>query len=215
MHSERDDVLRRAGRRGSAVLVAGIGVGAISLLAGPVQAAPPGAERLDIEETFHFDDPFLAADCGIASVEGSGDFSVSGWIYEDGSALVKERVRVQFTNPATGDVVFLDGVRNFRDSPEMVSSEDGFTTITIDSVTTGSPERWSAPGVGTIAMDRGRAVIRVTIVIDEATGEEVSFSNELIDSRGSHEIAANGFFLSDTAFGEVCSALGGEYLGGS
>lgn len=193
------------------VLAVLVGVGAVS----PAAAERP-AERFTFTDTFSVEDPFFAAACGLENVVVDGVVKVQLNFFEDGSARIHENGMITFTNPESGDQVFLTFVRAIKDASPIESVDGDLLTIVYDTTFNGLPEKWQAPRMGVIVRDAGSLTIRHTLVIDltidpEVEDPVVSFTEEIIDENGPHPIANQGFQLNDDEWSQVCSALGGAF----
>jgi hypothetical protein len=67
------------------------------------------------------------------------------------------------------------------------------------------PLKWRVPGEGVILLDAGTVTFTTTVVIDLATGEEISFEQTLSDLHGPHPSLTQPESETEDIF---CSAMG-------
>ena len=111
-------------------------------------------------------------------------------LYGDLSARTHLNFEIVYADPETGDVLAIerDAETFFDDAPlsETVDEDAGTRTVVFESTLAGLPFRAIVPGEGVLLRDAGRITFLTTVVFDLATGEELSFEEEVTDVRGPH-----------------------------
>lgn len=180
--------------------------------------APAGngkpAERFSFVEEFSDTDPFFAAACGVDTVLVDGVVKVQVSLYEDGTARVHDNTKVTFTNPDTGDQVFLT-YSNYIVEQVKETLDGSLLTVVIEGTFIGNPQKWRAPGHGVIVRDSGRITIRTTLMFDLAVPEEdpghfLGITEEVVGQNGPHPYADQGFMFTDEQGQALCEGIGGS-----
>ena len=167
---------------------------------------PIAQERFD-DRFVEDPDLFVLEVCG---VEVRTEFHFWGHftLYADMTARNHLNTEIVSTDPDTGQVLFIE--RNAADvfsepTVEIVDEEAGTVTVMFEDTFRGLPLRWQIPGEGVILLDAGTVTISGTVVIDLATGEEISSEVAYSDVHGPHP----SLDQSDSEWTEMfCGAMG-------
>lgn len=195
------------GRMMGRLLVVPIVLSAVVGLASPASAGKPLVVERFRFEAGPFVDEFLLDICGfevLTTVREKGTFI----LFDDGT--LKEHLNrvITSTNPVNGITTTQRDARTFISEPvdEVVDEGAGTVTLVFEDTFVGLPFRQMLPGEGVLIRDAGKAVVRVTIVLDLESGEELSFDLEVIEVRGPHP---GGELDVEERFQPLCRALAG------
>lgn len=209
----------RSAHRRRALLGSVLGVVLIAQASGSPPAAGAGAhdadrgrrplERETIDERILEEPDQHALDvCGVAvRVEGR----VRGHLVLYGDMTARRHLNIELTwsDLETDETLFVErDAETFFEVPisETVDEQAGTRILVFETRITGLPLKGIVPGEGTIIRDAGWITERVTVVLDLATGEEISVSAQFLDHRGPHPFAALTPDERDAVF---CRALAG------
>ena len=152
-------------------------------------------------------DLFVLAVCGV-EVRTEFHFWGNSTVYPDMSARTHQNTQIISTDSATGEVLLIEQTAsNVFSEPavEVVDEEAGTLTVTFEDTFRGAPFKWRIPGEGVIILDAGTVTFTTTLVIDLATGEELSFDVAYSDMHGPHP----SLLQSDSEWTEMfCGAMG-------
>lgn len=152
-------------------------------------------------------DLFVLDFCGVDGVRTEFHFKGSFTLYEDGSAKVHLNEHIVSTDSATGSLLLVTrNAFNIFSEPveEIVDENAGTLTLIFDDIFVGLPLRLMVPGEGVLLRDAGVVRFVATVVLDLETGEEISFTEEIIELHGPHPFLD----LSDEEFAEIfCGAM--------
>lgn len=152
------------------------------------QGSPPIIEHF--AEDFTAIHPFLSNLCGF-EVQVDVDERGTLRIWPDGRVHVTQQGTVVLSNPATGASLVSQFAGSLRGQRTETVNHDGTLTITFDNVNTGIPEWWRDGDGNTLVKDRGYIRVVGEVVIDLASGEVISFDQE-VTVHGPHPIAEQG-----------------------
>lgn len=196
--------MRRLGKTALVVVV-------LVAMAAPAALAAGGGTPL-IQE--RFDDRFVEEPdlfvLEVCGVEVSTEFHFWGnfTLHPDMTARTHFNDEIVSTDPDTGDVLLITrNSGNVFSAPvvEIIDEEAGTLTLMFEDTFRGVPFKWRVPGEGVILLDAGTVTFNVTVVIDLATGEEISFEQTLSDVHGPHPSLAQPGSETEAIF---CSAMG-------
>ena len=112
--------------------------------------------------------------------------------FADGSIQAHDRGTFTLINPANGKTLTQFWAGQFRGQGTETWNDDGTLTIVFDEEYNGVHEKWLDPDGGVLIMDRGRARISGTVVIDFGDPDDPfddQFDvDETFDLRGPHPI---------------------------
>jgi len=196
VRSELVPIRRHRGHRGRRTKEALAGIVMTALLAGVWPAAANAAGdsrkpllRETIDERFAEEvDPFALEVCGVElRLEGRiwGQFV----LYGDMTARQHLNIELISSDPSTGDIVFIErDAETFFQVPisETVDEQAGTVTLVFETRITGLPVRGRIPGEGVLLRDAGWVTEVATVVLDLATGEQLTVEAEFVDFRGPH-----------------------------
>jgi hypothetical protein len=206
-------------RRRRALLGSVLGVALIALASGPATTASAARHdaaegrqplvREQIDERFVDEiDPFALDVCGVA-VRAEG--RVRGHFVQYGDLTARQHLNIEITwsDPQTGDTLFVErDAETFFQVPmsETVDEDAGTITVVYETTITGLPLKGLVPAEGVLIRDAGWIIELTTVVVDLATGEEISVDGRFLDFRGPHPFAALTPTERDAVF---CQALVG------
>lgn len=155
------------------------------------------------------DDPdfFVLDVCG---VEVATEFHFFGkfTLFGDMSSKLHVNVDIQTVDPGTGAILLRekDALNVFSEPVvEILDETAGTLTIMFEDTVTGNPFKWLVPGEGVLIRDAGQVTFSGTVVIDLATGDVISFDEE-ISIKGPHP----GLDLSEEEILAIfCGAMAG------
>jgi hypothetical protein len=211
-----DQIIHHRGQNGRRTmgLLAGIvmtavlvGVSAIAANAADDSRKPLLREQID-ERIAEEVDPFALEVCGVeVRIEGRiwGQFI----LYGDLTARQHLNIEVTWSDPSTGDTLLVErDAETFFEIPvsETVDEQAGTLTLVFETTITGQPLKGVIPGEGVLIRDAGWATEIVTVVLDLATGEELSVDEQFIEFRGPHPFIELTPAERDAQF---CSAVAG------
>ena len=162
-----------------------------------------------------FDDRFVedpdAAALELCGVEVVSDFHIWGsfTLFEDLSAISHVNFAVNSVDAETGAVRLYerDGFTVFSEPVlETIDEVAGTLTLVFEETHKGTPLKWLIPGEGVILLGAGQVTFTATMVIDLATGEEISFEQEFSGVRGPHPALD---LTRDEAIAAFCGAMQG------
>jgi hypothetical protein len=196
-----------------------LGVVLIAHASGPVAPAvaaaydePPGRQPLvreQIDDRFIEEPDMFALDvCGVeVKLEGR----VRGHYVLNGDLTARRHLNIEFTwsDLQTGDTLLVErDAETFFEVPisETVDDQAGTLTLVYETTITGLPLKGIVPGDGILILDAGWITERVTVVLDLATGEEISVDGQFLRFRGPHPFVALTPAERDAVF---CRALAG------
>jgi len=195
-------------------LLAGIVVTALvsGVSAAAASAAGEGRKPLlreKVDERFTEEvDPFALDVCG---VELRLDGRIWGQFVLYGDMTARQHLNIEFisSDPSTGDIVFIErDAETFFQVPisETVDEQAGTLTLVYETRITGLPLKGRVPGEGVLSRDAGWVTEVATVVLDLATGEQLSVETEFVDFRGPHPFVELTPVERDALF---CSAVAG------
>ncbi|MFL5642184.1 MAG: hypothetical protein ACJ77V_01165 [Chloroflexota bacterium] len=159
----------------------------LALLALPVLLAVnavPVAAIDRFHDTFTEQDDFWTDTCGFTVIRES---SISGhqMEFDDGRITFTFVETTRFTSPY-GAVIYRESHTAHRQPATVVSLVDGVRTDTVVYSITGLAFAVIDPGTGRVLSDRGSLTLRGTYTVNDATGEFLSFSFEILAASGPH-----------------------------
>jgi hypothetical protein len=159
----------------------------LALLALPVLLAVnavPVAAMDGFHDRFTEQDDFWTDTCGFTVIRES---SISGHQMEfrDGRITFTFVETTRFTSPYDM-VIYRESHTAHRQTPTVVSLVDGVRTDTVVYSITGLGFSVTDPGTGRVLADRGSVTLRATYTLNDATGEVLSASVEILDASGPH-----------------------------
>jgi hypothetical protein len=171
---------------------AGLVVVALVATAAPTALAAGGGrpleqERFD-ERFIEEPDLFVLDECGV-EVRTEFHFWGSFTLYPDMTARTHVNDHIASSDPATGEVLLVErNSTNVFSEPvvEIFDEEAGTLTVMFEDTYRGAPIKWRVPGEGVILLDAGTVTINLTLVIDLATDEIISFEETFSDLHGPH-----------------------------
>jgi hypothetical protein len=177
------------GRLLVAIGMMGVLVGVSAPVATAAEESRKPIVREQIDETIVEEiDQFALDVCG---VELRLDGRVRGQfvLYGDNTARTHLNIEFVWSDPDTGEVVFIErDAETFFDVPisESVDEDAGTLTLVFERTITGLPLKGMVPQEGVLLRDAGRLTLIATVVLDLETGEELSVDEEILDVRGPH-----------------------------
>lgn len=205
--------------RRRALLGSVLGVALIALASGPATTALATRHDADagrrplvreqIDERFVDEiDPFALDVCGVA-VRAEG--RVWGHFVQYGDLTARQHLNIEITwsDRQTGDTLFVErDAETFFQVPvsETVDEHAGTLTLVYETTIIGLPLKGLVPGEGVLIRDAGWIIELTTVVVDLASGEEISVDSRFLDFRGPHPFAALAPTERDALF---CQALAG------
>lgn len=202
---------RTTSRRFGTGLTAGamFALATIGFSTGPVEATGGGQpEQIRDEYVESYEDPNLAAACGIETVEivEHGDIRVT--LFPNGTANIRLTETGVWSNPATGNELTTLQVNRQASSSERTQNGDILNIVQRISVS-GLGEQVQVPGHGTISIQAGHFESILTAQLDVSTDPPtfLSFEEEVLSSAGSIRDA-----VSDEEFAAICEGLGGSMV---
>jgi len=209
----------RFARRHRALLGSVLGVLLIAHASGPATPAAAAAHdeqagrqplvREQIDERFVDEPDLFALDvCGVA-VRAEGRVRGHYVLYGDLTARRHLNIEIIWSDLQSGDTLLVErDAETFFQVPisETVDEQAGTLTLVYETTITGLPLKGIDPGEGVVIRDAGWITELITVVLDLATGEEISVDGQFLDFRGPHPFAALSPAERDAVF---CSALAG------
>lgn len=174
-----------------ATVIAGSLVGSATAHAEKAVHRDSYVDRTDEPEV----DLFLTDICGF-EVLFEVDARGHARFFADGRIQAHDRGTFTLINPANGRTLTQFWAGQFRGQGTETWNDDGTLTIEFDEVYNGVHEKWLGPDGGVLIMDRGRAHITGTVVIDFGDPEDPDDDqfdvDESFDLRGPHPILEGG-----------------------
>jgi hypothetical protein len=209
----------RVARRRRALLGSVLGVVLIAQAFGPATPAvaaahdaEPGRQPLareQIDERFVEEpDPFALDVCGV-EVRVEGRVRGHYVLYGDLTARQHLNIEITWSDLQSGDTLLVErDAETFFQVPisETVDAQAGTLTLVYETTITGLPLKGIVPGDGVLIRDAGWITELVTVVLDLATGEEISVDGQFLGVRGPHPFAGLTPAERDALF---CGALAG------
>jgi hypothetical protein len=166
-----------------------------SLVGGATANAEKAVDRDSYVDQFSDRDDFLSDICGF-EVLFEVDARGHARFFADGSIQAQDRGTFTLINPANGKTLTQFWAGQFRGQGTETWNDDGTLTIVFDEEYNGVHEKWLDPDGGVLIMDRGRARISGTVVIDFGDPDDPfddQFDvDESFDLRGPHPILEGG-----------------------
>ena len=191
---------RAAAIGGTAALILSV-VGVTTAEANPTHRP----ERIVMDYVEEYEEPELAAACGIEAVEvvEHGTFTLA--LLPKGPKTTITELGT-LTNPATGDTVQTTQHSVQSEVATERLREDGLLEVTSTVAVRGLGTQYRAPGIGAFTQ-AGRFEAVLTIVLDVSGDEptEVDFDADIVSSAGS---ILDDF--SDSQLALLCQGLGGS-----
>ena len=201
---------RTTRRRFGTGLIAGamFTLAAVGFSTGPVEAAGGGQPQQFQEEYVEsYELPFLAAACGIETVEVVEHGERRATVFPDGTSISRLTEQGVWSNPATGDELTTLQHSRQASGSEVTQNGDILTIVQQVSVS-GLGEKVRVPGHGTVSIQAGHFEAILTIQVDVSTDPPtVSFKEELLSSAGSVRDS-----VSVEGLATICEGLGGSLV---
>ncbi|HUP55599.1 MAG TPA: hypothetical protein VM408_08845 [Methylomirabilota bacterium] len=159
----------------------------LALFAVPVLLAMTAAPAFAMDRFYHSfteQDEFWTETCGFTVVV---DATIRGHqiAYDDGRVTFTIVETTRFTSPY-GTLIYRQSHTAHRQPPTTISVVDGVRTDTVVYPITGLGFALIDPGTGRVMSDRGSVTVQATFRVDEATGDVLSVSFEILDVSGPH-----------------------------
>ncbi len=202
---------RTTPRRFGMGLTAGamLALASIGFSNGPVEAAGGGQpEQIRDQYVESYEDPNLAAACGIETVEIVEHGDVGLTLFPNGTQNLRLMERGVWSNPATGNELTTLQVNRQASSSERTQDGDILNIIQHISVS-GLGEKVRVPGHGTISIQAGHFESVLTVQLDVSTDPPtlLSFEEEVLSSAGSIRDS-----VSTDELAAICEGLGGSLV---
>lgn len=196
-------------RLGTGLIAGAVFALAVGFSTGPAEAAG-GGKPLQVRDEYveTYENPHLAAACGIETVQIVEHGSIRVTLFPDGTTVGTFTEEGVWSNPATGDEVTTRSHNQQAGSAEV--TQDGDTLTIVQQVSFSGLSDWvKVPGHGVVSIQAGHFEAILTTQLDVSTDPPtlIGFDEEVLATAGTVRDS-----VSTEALATICEGLGGSLV---